>query len=164
MPIYVNYDRNAVVAYAAKWAHDRNPQYMDFDKFGGDCTNFASQCIYAGSSIMNYTPVYGWYYINSYNRSPSWTGVEYLYNFLINNKREGPFAKVTHVNKIMIGDIIQLGTEDRFYHSLVVTYTGNIPSRQNILVSTHTYDSYMRPLSSYSINKIRYLHIEGVRK
>ena len=55
----IPYDRNAAVAYARKWAMDRNPAYYNFDGIGGDCTNFASQSIYAGSKIMNYTPVMG---------------------------------------------------------------------------------------------------------
>ena len=40
------YDRNAAVAYARKWALGRNPAFYDFSNIGGDCTNFASQCIY----------------------------------------------------------------------------------------------------------------------
>ncbi len=51
------YHRNDALLYAKKWALDRNPRYLDFENMGGDCTNFASQCIYAGSGVMNYTPV-----------------------------------------------------------------------------------------------------------
>ena len=63
---------------------------------GGDCTNFASQCIYAGSGVMNYTPTMGWYYSSGSNRSPSWTGVVYLYNFLTGNKSAGPYGVETN--------------------------------------------------------------------
>ena len=59
----MEYNRANAVAYAKKWAYGRNPKYYDFSDLGGDCTNFASQCIYAGSGVMNYTPTYGWYYI-----------------------------------------------------------------------------------------------------
>ena len=38
------YDRGKAVAYAHKWAFGRNPAYYNFDKIGGDCTNFTSQC------------------------------------------------------------------------------------------------------------------------
>ena len=69
-----DYDRAAAVEYALTWAFRRNPAYYDFSEIGGDCTNFASQCVYAGSGVMNYTPDVGWYYINVNNRSPSWTG------------------------------------------------------------------------------------------
>ena len=87
------YRRDAALEYAKKWAMGRNPRYLDFEHFGGDCTNFASQCIYAGSGVMNYTPVMGWYYNSSTDRTPSWTGVQYLYNFLVNNKSVGPYAQ-----------------------------------------------------------------------
>lgn len=56
------YQRVAAVAYARKWALGRNPVYYDFQNIGGDCTNFASQCIFAGAQVMNWTPVFGWYY------------------------------------------------------------------------------------------------------
>lgn len=36
---------DAAVAYAAKWACDRNPDYYDY---GADCTNFCSQVLEAG--------------------------------------------------------------------------------------------------------------------
>ena len=55
-------------------------------RFGGDCTNFVSQCIYAGSNVMNYDKNNGWYYNNTNDRAPSWSGVEFLYNFLTKNK------------------------------------------------------------------------------
>jgi len=146
--------------YAKKWAFSRNPKYYAFDKIGGDCTNFISQCIYAGSKIMNYTPEFGWYYINSTNRSPSWTGVEFLYNFLVNNNSIGPFAKETSPNELKIGDVIQLGNYEKFYHSLLIVNKDS----NNIYVAAHNFDTYMRNLNTYTYDKIRYLHIEGVYK
>lgn len=156
----VSYDRNAAVAYARRWALDRNMAYYDFEKIGGDCTNFASQSIYAGARIMNYTPTFGWYYRSSYDRSPSWSGVEYLYNFLVNNKSVGPFAHVVSQNEVEPGDIVQLGTADgNFYHSPVITAVS-----PTILVAAHTFDALDRPLSSYNYGAARFLHIDGVRK
>lgn len=55
----LNYDREAAVAYAKRWAFSRNPAFYDFSRIGGDCTNFASQCIYAGAKVMNFTPTFG---------------------------------------------------------------------------------------------------------
>ena len=52
----LTYDRAKAVAYAERWALSRNPRYYDFEDIGGDCTNFASQCIYAGAGVMNWTP------------------------------------------------------------------------------------------------------------
>ena len=63
MRFAANYDRNAVVLYAHQWAYGRNPAFYDYEHLGGDCTNFASQCVFAGSGVMNFTPTFGWYYI-----------------------------------------------------------------------------------------------------
>lgn len=163
MTSIINYNREKAVTYALEWAFKRNSKYLDFSNLGGDCTNFISQCLFAGSGIMNYTPTYGWHYINSRNRSPSWTGVTYLYNFLITNKKAGVFATNSNISQMQIGDIIQLGDENnRFYHSLIVTEIGVIPSLHSTLIATHSFDADKRPLDSYIFQKIRYLHIEGV--
>lgn len=153
------YNRDAAVAYAKKWALGRNPAYYNFEKIGGDCTNFASQSIYAGAKVMNYTPTMGWYYRSSHDRAPAWTGVEYLYHFLINNKSVGPYGHVVSQREAMPGDIVQLGTADGdFYHSPIITAVSPI-----ILVAAHTYDALDRPLSSYIYDRARFIHIDGVR-
>lgn len=155
----LSYNRMDAVNYARKWALNRNPAYYNFQEIGGDCTNFASQCIYAGSKIMNYTPTLGWYYNSPYDRTPSWSGVEYLYNFLTSNKSVGPYARVVTMAEAKPGDIVQLGTSsDNFYHSPVITATSPV-----ILVAAHTYDALDKPLSDYLFEQVRYLHIVGVR-
>ena len=68
-----DYDRKAAVLYAHAWAYGRNPAFYDYEQVGGDCTNFASQCIFAGCGIMNFTPTYGWYYITANQKAPAWT-------------------------------------------------------------------------------------------
>ena len=77
----LKYNIQKVYEYAEKWAFDRNPKYYNFDSGGGDCTSFASQCILAGANVMNYNKEKGWYYINGNNKSPSWSGVHFLYNY-----------------------------------------------------------------------------------
>ncbi len=157
----LKYDRQLVYEYAKKWAFKRNPKFYDFSKIGGDCTNFASQCIFAGAKIMNYTPVLGWFYNSANDRTASWTGVEYLYNFLTTNSGVGPFAKVVPLAELEVGDIVQLGTATGdFYHSPVVVGF----SRGQILVAAHSYDAFNKPLSSYNFAQARGLHILGVRK
>ena len=157
------YHREQAVAYANQWALSRNPRYLDFENLGGDCTNFISQCLFAGAKVMNYTPTFGWYYLTSENRTASWTGVEYLYKFLTENKGDGPFASVVPPSALLPGDIIQLGNHRRFYHSLLVTKTGTVPASHNIAVATHSFDTLNRILSTYTYHTVRYLHIEGVR-
>jgi len=156
----VDYDRESAVSYAKTWAYKRNPDFYNFDKIGGDCTNFASQCILAGGAVMNFTAVTGWFYRSANDRTASWTGVEYLYNFLIGNNGVGPFAKEISIENLEIGDIVQLGRETGdFYHTpIVVGFKNKIP-----LVAAHSYDTYGKPLYSYSFEKLRCLHILGVR-
>ncbi len=165
--IIKEYDRRAAVEYARKWAFKRNPNYYNFDKLGGDCTNFASQCVFAGSGVMNYTPTFGWYYISAADRTASWTGVEYFYNFLIGNAAgegigggAGPFAEEVSADKIEVGDIIQLGRANGdFYHSpVVVGFSGRQP-----LIAAHSNDAFGRPVNTYTFERIRYIHILGVR-
>jgi len=163
----IPYDRDKAVAYAQRWALDRNPEYYDYSGLGGDCTNFISQCLFAGSGVMNYTPTFGWYYYNGNNKAPAWTGVPYLYRFLTRKEASpGPFAREADALEIEPGDIIQLafqGTGD-FKHSLFVVKTGKPSSLVNILINTHTIDRKEYPLINYSWDRIRFLKILGVRK
>lgn len=154
------YNRATVVKYAETWAMKRNPHFLNFDGMGGDCTNFASQCVYAGCNVMNFTPVYGWY-CNSYSdRTASWSGVEFLYKFLVSNRSVGPYAEEAGKNTLQPGDLIQLGTSDEhFYHTPVVLAVNG----ENILVAAHTFDALYRPLSSYSYSMLRCIHIIGTR-
>lgn len=155
----IPYDREAAVAYARRWAFGRNPAFYDFENLGGDCTNFASQCIYAGAGAMNYTPISGWYYRSASDRTASWTGVEYLYNFLVSNRSVGPYAYEVSRREVMPGDVVQLGRETGdFYHTPVI-----VAVEPTILVAAHTYDALDRPLSSYNFYTARFLHIDGVR-
>ncbi len=159
----IPYDRFAAVMYAHKWAFGRNPAYYDFEQIGGDCTNFASQCLYKGTGVMNFTPDFGWYYIDSNRKAPAWTGVEYFYNFLTRNEMSpGPFASTTDLNGILPGDFVQLRfSSDIFGHTPIVVEKGFPPTLDNTLVAAHSIDSDWRPLSSYSFQEIRFLHILG---
>ena len=156
------YNRNKAVEYATKWAYKRNPKYYNFDNVGGDCTSFISQCIYAGCYTMNYKKHIGWYYNSSTDRTASWSGVEFLYDFLIKNKGIGPRGIKTGVNNLQIGDIIQLKfLDERFSHSLIIVdKKGN--TLDDIYIATHTEDAYYRKVSTYSFKDIRFIHIKDI--
>ncbi len=155
----IGYDREAAVAYANRWALGRNPAYYNFDNIGGDCTNFASQCIYAGAKVMNYTPQFGWFYRSVSDRTPSWTGVEFLYDFLVNNRSVGPFGHAVDSSQVQPGDIVQLGRYNGdYYHTPVITSV-----YPTIRVAAHTYDVLDKPLDSYNFDTVRFIHIDGVR-
>ena len=167
MFVYKEYNRNRAVEYAKKWALSRNPLFFDFAGRGGDCTNFVSQCIYAGCCTMNFTPDFGWYFINSDNRAPAWTDVEYLYDFLTGtplfiteNQGIGPYGFEVDSTRAIEGDVVQLANESGdFYHSLIICgFEGG-----DTLVCAHSNDALDRPLSSYNFASLRYIHIEGAR-
>ena len=70
---------------------------------------------------MNFTPTFGWYYIDINQRSPSWTGARFLSDFLLSNTGVGPFAEEVEREALLPGDIVQLADDSgRLYHTLVV--------------------------------------------
>ena len=154
------YIRENAVMYARKFAFSQNPYFASFAGIGGNCTNFVSQSIFAGSCQMNYTPTFGWYYISLDQRSPSWTGVEFFYNFITKNQGIGPFGREATLDELEIGDVIQLGRNGvGYYHTLlVVGFEG-----QDTLIAAQTDDALDRPLSSYTNDYARYIKILGVR-
>lgn len=116
---------------------------------------------------MNYTPVYGWYFISLGDRAPAWSGVVPLYDFLTGkpeflsaNGGVGPFGREAGRSELEIGDVIQLqNPAGQWYHSVLVTgFDGS-----EILVSAQSDDSRDRPLSTYTFFNARFLHVEGVR-
>ena len=154
------YDRAAATAYARRWALSRHPAYYDFERVGGDCTSFASQCILAGAGKMNYTPVIGWYYRSAKDRTASWSGVEYLRRFLTGNRGLGPYAVEAPLSQAEPGDIVQLGRKGgKFYHSPVVLAVRG----DEIYIAAHSSDVLDKPLSGYQYDQARLLHIVGVR-
>ena len=162
------YNRERAVEYAKKWALSRNPLFIDFTGGGGDCTNFVSQCIFAGCGVMNYTMTFGWYYISPEERAPAWSGVDELYDFLdgapefvMENGGVGPFGRTaTSREDIMLGDVVQLmNSAGEYYHTLIITGL----EEGEILVSAHTNDALDRPLSSYPYFSARIIHILGAR-
>ncbi len=161
------YNRDRAVEYARRWALDRNPLFIDFTGGGGDCTNFVSQCILAGSCVMNFTPDFGWYFISSADRAPAWTGVEFFYDFMTGapafserNGGVGPYGFEIQRREVLPGDAVQLADgEGDFYHTLFVTsVAGN-----EIFVAAHSDDALDRRLSTYTYAAARFIHIAGVR-
>lgn len=166
MPKIYSYNSLNAVNYAQQFAFLRNGNYYNFDNLGGDCTNYCSQCLLAGSNnVMNREFNPKWYYNSVSDRSPSWTGVEFLFQYLIQNKNKGPFAKLVKFNEVQIGDIVQLkfAGNINFSHCLVITKLNErVESFNDIFVCAHTIDSLNRPLSNYRFVDIRFLSILGV--
>lgn len=156
---FIPYNSERAVNYALKWALKRNKKYYDFSNIGGDCTNYVSQCVFAGAGVMNYNLYSGWFYTSASLRAPSWTGVSEFYNFAVNNKSYGFYAKEVALKDIQIGDVIQLGNDIGFYHNLFVSKIDD----GNVYVCSHSIDRLNAPLSGFNYKKIRPLHVLGAR-
>ena len=159
-----SYDRRAVVRYAHRWAYGRNPAFYDYEEVGGDCTNFASQCVFAGSGVMNFTPDLGWYYIDANQKAPAWTGVEYFWNFMTRREiSQGPVGVPCQLADLRPGDLVQLSFNgEEFQHTpVVVAVRRPVLSLNDVLIAAHSYDADNRPLSTYTFQDIRFLHILG---
>ena len=166
MLLYKPFDAEGALLYARRWALARNPLFYDFSELGGDCTSFVSQCILAGSCVMNFTREFGWYYISAADRAPAFTGVEPFWRFMTGdaefraaNGGVGPFGEEIAREVARAGDVVQLGRETgEYYHTLLVTGERD----GELLLTAHTRDVYDRPLSAYTAPRARFLRIVGV--
>ena len=165
-PGMISFDRERAVEYARRWALDRNPEYYNFEDIGGDCTNYISQILLAGGCKMDKTPIYGWYYNNANDKSPSWTGVEQLYSYLMREKDRGIIAAEIDLHEVEAGDIAQLSFNGKnFQHTPFIISVKRSQSGEvaygGIKICAHSYDSDDRALDSYQWRKIRFIRILG---
>lgn len=165
--VEVPYNREAAVEYAHEWAYRRNPRFYDFSSIGGNCTNYASQCLYAGCRIMNFTPTYGWYYISLNDRAPAWTSVVYFYRFMTTNRGVGPFGISADMEEVEPGDFVQLkfaGKEDFGHTPVIIGIDEGARTADKIFIAANSADCDCRPLSTYkNVVEYRFIHILGAR-
>jgi hypothetical protein len=142
------YNRQAAQEYADRWWNGRNPAYPDF---AVDCTNFISQCLFAGGAPMDYTNsrVQGWWYAGrpSGGREPwsfSWAVAHSLHWYLRTSQRGLRAQTRRTARELQIGDVIQYdwNGDGRFTHSTVVTA---FDGAGEPLVNAHTNNSFRRP-------------------
>ena len=115
---------------------------------------------------MDPIDTFGWYYVSADQRSPSWAGVDELYDFLTGSGdfpqrplRVGPTAFEIGKERLQVGDIIQLANNSgAFYHTLFVS--GFLDG--DILICAHSDNALDRPLSTYNYAAARYIHVDGV--
>lgn len=169
MSILERYNREAAVNYARRWALGRNPAYMDYELWGGDCTNFISQCLRSGGIPLDFNGSHvlnQWYWINDNKRTPTWTAAEPFYKYIIGNNKEGTsnfgiYAREASYNELEIGDIIQLVYDNNAYHNMMVSKV-ILEGKYLVdyLVCQHTYDLLDYPLSLKEGER-RYIKILG---
>ena len=168
------YNRDEAVEYAKEWCSKRNSDYLEYDLYGGNCQNFASQCIHAGGMDMdikgNHTCQWKFYGKNlNFNqsasgRSYSWIGVDEFYSYAVYNHTSG--LAVQHdisLEYAQKGDIIQVGAYGQWRHSLVVTdvLKGENGEVEDVVLASNTADRWNYPLSAYIYTYPRLIHIDG---
>jgi hypothetical protein len=162
------YQRRKAQAYADRWWDHPNPEFIHFQV---DCTNYVSQCLFAGGAPMNYTGnrSTGWWYRDQGKTdwSFSWSVAHSLYWYL-NSSRTGLTAqRVQSPLDLDIGDVILYDWDGNgeYQHSTIVTaFDGNgMP-----LVNAHTSNSrhrYWDYRDSYAWSEktvYRFFHISDV--
>lgn len=162
------YDGQAVIDYTYMWWDSINPTYHD--EPGNDCTNFASQAIYNGTSnTMSSTRDYwtDWYY-DFYSQSGSypWINVDGIYTFLTSNSGVGPYgySSGSYLCFLSKGDIITMKQDDVWEHTVIVRSITECHDPSQVRVDAHDTDSYNRPLSDYSGFVWYAIDITGYRK
>jgi len=139
-----SYDRKKAVEYAERWWNDYNPK---FRKFEVDCTNFISQCLWAGGAPMNTSSdrTKGWWY--RFNEPVNWSfswAVAHSLRWYLPTSQSGLRAKeVQEPQELELGDVIcyDFNGDGRWQHSTIV-----VKKDQNgmPLVNAHTTNSRHR--------------------
>lgn len=133
------YSAPDAAAYAVKWGEDRNGIYPNYNLSGGDCTNFVSQCIYAGGIDMNGSSASvgtiestsQWYciYIKStlgvrrYAVTTSWLRVSDFNTYLTSLATKSTKTSLSSlISSCSAGDVVQLAdkTTGTPYHSIII--------------------------------------------
>ena len=80
--------------HAHQWAYGRNPAFYDYENVGREIRQLRpSQCVFQRQRCDELT-FFSWYYIDANQKSPSWTGVPYFWNFMTRQAPSvGPVAQ-----------------------------------------------------------------------
>ena len=77
-------------------------------------------------------------------------------------KSPGPFGLEASIDLVKPGDFVQLRfTGNRFGHTPIIVEIGDPPELGNILVAAHSMDVDYRPLNTYTVQGLRFIHILG---
>lgn len=161
-----SYDYDAAVAYAYRWWDGHNPNFSNWDGFGGDCANFASQCLYAGGKPMegtNRESTSAWFSRTTdrndlNNLSDTWIDAgSFRWYWQDHASSYRTFARggIDSYNYTWPGDAISfLNTNNRAYHTLLcVDYDSSI---RETYMACHSSARNDRPLSTVTNSFIVY--------
>lgn len=114
------YDRTEAVRYAERWWNSHNPHFRIFDD---DCTNYISQCLFAGGAPMRGAPAreQGWWY-RADNWSFSWAVAHSLRWYLSGSTQGLKGRELGSPEELIRGDVICYDFEgdDRWDHNTIV--------------------------------------------
>ncbi|WP_276356670.1 amidase domain-containing protein [Cohnella caldifontis] len=164
----IPYRRAEAVAYAERWWNEMNPAYEGFEV---NCTNYVSQCLFAGQAPMNYTGKResGWWYKGRLNGrewwSFSWAVADGLQRFLSLPRGYGLRAEaVDSPDWLQLGDVICYDWDGygRFGHNTIVTAfapDGTPLVNANTVSSRHRYWDYRDSYAWTGKTRYRFFHI-----
>ena len=160
-----SYNVTNAVQYAMTWALSRNPAWGNYTGQGGDCTNFISQCLYAGGipfdTVGNPNYNQRWFWYSYSNRTPTWTGVNQFWDYALNDIGYGLYTSQVSRSGVYKGDIIQLVSGSSGYHSLFVNNAYTYNGYRFIFICCHDTDRKDYNLDNFGSVTKRYLHING---
>ncbi|UKS26500.1 amidase domain-containing protein [Paenibacillus sp. HWE-109] len=145
-PRKIIYNRPKAAEYAETWWKTPNPKYEEFEV---DCTNFVSQCLFAGGAPMDYTGKrdLGWWYAGRRGHqelwSFSWAVANSLQTFLSHSRKGLHGHAVDDPRELQQGDTISYDWDGdgRFQHNVIVI---GKDANDMPLVNAHTYNSRNR--------------------
>jgi Putative amidase domain len=130
------FNGSACASYASTYALNYNSSYRSWS--GADCTNFASQSLYAGGWVHKtgwyLSRSYWWY--NSVNQTRTWINADYIFDFTSNSSRG---YTVASTSDLQLGDMVSADWDKDgiIDHSMIVTYK----SGSYIYLSYHSNDT-----------------------
>lgn len=177
---FKKYDREVAATYARKYAKTPNKDYPFYGKpdYKGDCTNFTSQCLYAGGIVTDNVGKYQWYKLNS-----AWRGANKFYEYWNNNKGSGSTkglkASKSTFKDIRLADLIEKKPKNAVTHTVIVTgykvdswgFKDPWKYKYDVLICQHSDDKKSGMLKDYplsakkwSANETIYVKISGSYK
>lgn len=164
----VEYNRKLAISYALKYALEPN-KYYKFYKFdngyGGDCTNFVSQCLRAGGAPMDYNSGRPWWYDGKGKASVCWAVANSLFWYLKTNQRLNRTGvkglEVENLSETQIGDVVFYENYNNsiFHAAIITSFVEESGSRQP-RISQHSLNQVNETyIKSYDYKKAHFIKI-----
>ncbi len=146
------YNRMNAIRYASRWALSRNPDYPNYSGHGGggDCTNFISQCLFAGgwSFILGGKGDGDAWWSNNGANTKTWSSAAWFYDFL----DDSPRVSRCQEDDLDLGDVVMMQGVDFGHpdHAMMVTHITWLSTpdgqQRQVSLSYHSTDTLNNPL------------------